>query len=69
MTPDRLATILRDLRPLGISSGGLARLLGYASDNSVRQWLGGTGHVPPDVAAWLEAFRAWAEANPPPRRP
>lgn len=68
MTPARLAAILQALRPLGISPGGLARLLGYASDNSVRQWLGGTGHVPPDVATWLEALLAWTEANPPPRR-
>lgn len=68
MTPATLASILQDLQPLGLSVRRLAELFGYASENSVRQWLGGAGHVPPDVAAWLEALHAWSEANPPPRR-
>lgn len=63
MTSDRLAAILADLEPLGLSYRRLAALWRYRSDNSVRQMLDGRTAVPDDRAAWLEGLHAWWVAN------
>jgi hypothetical protein len=34
----------------------LARMLGFASDNSIRQMLAGNQTLPPDKLAWLEGY-------------
>ena len=65
MTPARLAECLALLR---WSRQGLAHALGYASDNSVRQWLCERSRVPDDVARWLETLARHHERHPPPAR-
>ena len=55
----------------------LARLLGYSSDNSLRQCEAGKASLPAAKAKWLtgyakfrqrqaEALQNWLEKNPPP---
>lgn len=68
MTPARLATILRDLRPLGLSARRLAALWGYGSETTIRQMLAGRTRVPEDGAAWLEGLHGWWVSRPPPAR-
>jgi hypothetical protein len=34
----------------------------------VRRWRGGSRRVPPSMAAWIESFVAWTEANPVPEK-
>ena len=63
--PERLAECLALLR---WSRQGLASVLGYASDNTVRQWLAGRVRVPAEVAAWLETLARHHARHPPPRR-
>ena len=65
MTPQQFAEILADLEPLGLSARRLAAWFGYASENTVRQWLSGRNQVPPHVAAWLLQLQAWWGANRP----
>jgi hypothetical protein len=54
-----LATILHDLQPLGLSARRLAALHGFASENTIRQWLAGRVRVPDHVAAWLQSLHTW----------
>ena len=72
MTPDRLREITSSL-----DRRMLSRLLGYSSENSLRQCELGKQNLPPDKARWLERYAvmrtrqarqeaAWLVANPPP---
>lgn len=74
MTPERLRELVA---MTGEDRRELARMLGFASDNSLRQCEAGKATLRQDKAAWLEAyakFRArqlsaltvWLQKNPPP---
>ena len=76
MTPDRLKELMT---MSGTDRSTLSRLLGYASENSLRQAEIGDATLPASKAAWLEryaqfrseqiaALDAWLQKNPPPRR-
>ena len=72
MTPERLRQITDQL-----DRRDVARLLGYRSDNSLRQCERGKQSLPEEKAAWLETYAAmkaeqahaeaaWLAENPPP---
>ena len=73
---DPYAQRIRDLiAATGRDRRVLARLLGYASDNSLRQIERGRAALPYDKAAWLKRYgelrqrlaqqeREWLEKNP-----
>ncbi len=72
MTPERLREITAQL-----DRRELARLLGYSSENSLRQCEAGKASLPADKAAWLDAYAKmhtrrikaeidWLAKNPPP---
>ena len=74
MSPERLKELIA---MTGLERRELARLLGYGSDNSLRQCEAGKAALPADKAKWLEgyaklrakhvaALSAWLERNPPP---
>jgi hypothetical protein len=65
MTPERLRQIIATI---GRSRGNLARLLGYASEASLRQAERGRARLPDDKASWLERYAAWLKNNPPPTK-
>lgn len=73
MTPERLREIIA---ATGRDRRELARMLGYGSENSLRQAEAGKAALPEDKARWLERYakvRArhaaseadWLEKNPP----
>jgi transcriptional regulator with XRE-family HTH domain len=74
MSPERLRELIA---MTGLERRELARLLGYGSDNSLRQCERGKATLPADKAKWLEGYaklRArhaeqiakWLQKNPPP---
>jgi len=74
MTPERLRELIA---MTGLERRELARLLGYGSDNSLRQCEAGKASLPADKAKWLaayakfrqrqaEALQNWLAKNPPP---
>lgn len=74
MSPERLKQLIA---MTGQDRRELARLLGYGSDNSLRQCEAGKATLPEDKARWLEryakvkagqhkALAAWLKLNPPP---
>ena len=65
MTPERLREVIA---VIGRSRGNLARLLGYASEASLRQAERGRARLPNDKACWLERYAAWLKKNPPPTK-
>jgi hypothetical protein len=76
MTPARTRELVAQT---GLDRRELARLLGYGSENSLRQCETGKARLPADKAAWLETFARfmarwhagkdrWLENNPPPGR-
>lgn len=73
MTPERLRQITSEI----IDRNTLTRMLGYRSNNSVRQWESGKCILPAIKAQWIEAYvefrtkqmeeeSAWIARNPPP---
>lgn len=76
MTPDRYRELVAQT---GRDRRELARLLGYGSENSIRQCETGKARLPADKAAWLESYarfeakcaaarKRWIERNPPPMK-
>ncbi len=74
MTPARLREIIA---ATGRDRRELARMLGYGSENSLRQAENGKQVLPDDKARWLERYAkvrtrhaaseaGWLEKNPPP---
>lgn len=74
MTPDSLRDLITQT---GDDRRLLARLLGYRSDNSLRQWEAGKAIPPHDKLVWLKAYAkfrsrqvaaldVWLAKNPPP---
>lgn len=74
MTPDRLREIIA---ATGRDRRELARMLGYGSENSLRQAEAGKQAISADKARWLERYAkirlrhaasetAWLGKNPPP---
>jgi hypothetical protein len=74
MTPERLREIIL---ATGRNRPELARMLGYRSENSLRQAEAGMQTIPADKAQWLERYAelrsrhadqesAWLKKNPPP---
>lgn len=74
MTPERLREIIA---ATGRDRRELARMLGYGSENSLRQAEAGKQEIPDDKARWLEQYArvrarhakseaAWLQKNPPP---
>lgn len=74
MTPERLRKLIKQT---GLERKVLVRLLGYSSDNSLRQCEEGKATLPDTRALWLEGYArmrarhaaaeaAWIEKNPPP---
>ena len=74
MSPERLKELIA---MTGQDRREIARLLGYGSDNSLRQCEAGKATLPADKAKWLEryakvrsgqhqALAAWLKLNPPP---
>jgi hypothetical protein len=72
MTPERLRQITAQL-----DRKALSKLLGYSSENSLRQCEAGKQALSADKAAWLERYArmrarqaaaeaAWIAGNPPP---
>lgn len=73
MSPERLRELIA---MSGLDRRELARLLGYGSDNSLRQCEAGKASLPAEKAKWLEGYaklRAkhaeqlakWLHKNPP----
>jgi hypothetical protein len=62
MTPDRMRELLSRA---GESQRGLARRLG-CPERLARSWCAGRRPIPDDVAAWLERWVLWREAEPQP---
>lgn len=62
MTPDRLRECLAVLH---WSQRGLADWLDM-DERQVRRWASGASATPPAVAAWLERWAEFAQANPAP---
>lgn len=76
MTPDNLRHLIAQT---GDDRRHLARMLGYASENTLRQCESGRQSLPPDKAEWLERYAkfrvrqikmlvGWMGRNPPPAR-
>ena len=74
MTPERVRQLVA---MTGEDRPALARMLGYKSENSLRQCEDGKATLRPDRAAWLEAYAkfrmkqasaltVWLRKNPPP---
>lgn len=74
MSPERLREIIATT---GRDRLALARMLGYGSENSLRQCETGKQALPDDKARWLERYskvrarhakaeEEWLEKNPPP---
>lgn len=75
MTPDRLREIIA---ATGRGRRELARMLGYGSENSLRQAEAGKQAISDDKVRWLERYArmreqraasetSWLAKNPPPR--
>jgi hypothetical protein len=78
MTPERVRALVAQLMETGRSRSEVARLLGFTSENSLRQCETGRATLRPDRAAWLEGYARlcarlarteadWLENNPKPR--